>query len=735
MSEPRLAETIVNVSRRHFIKAGATLGGGLVLAVHLPGRWPGAEAAESGRVDEAADGGAPFAPNAFLRIAPDGTVTVLSKHSEMGQGVYTSLSMVVAEELDADWRKVRVEAAPAHPDYAHSQWGGLQGTGGSTSSHESFEQMRKAGATARSMLIAAAAAAWGVDAAACRTENGSVIHSGGRKLAYGELAERAANMPVPADVALKERKDFRLIGKATPRLDSPEKTNGSGIFGMDVKVPGLLTAVVARPPVFGGKVKSFDGARAKAIPGVRAVVEIPSGVAVVANDFWTAKRGRDALEVSWDDGPLARLDSAEQGREYAELARQTGAIARRDGDPDKAFADAPKKIEAVFDFPYLAHASMEPLNATAHVRDGEVEVWAPTQFQTIDQAAAARIAGVEPAQVTLHTVLLGGGFGRRANPAADFVSEAVHVSKAVGAPVKVVWTREDDTRGGFYRPRTHVTARVGVGADGRLVSWESRVVNQSIVRGTPFEKFLFKDMVDGTQVEGLADLSYDAWSVLVAYHIAPAGVPVLWWRSVGHSFSAFVKETLIDECATLAGEDPVAYRLRHLDKHPRQQAALRLAADKAGWGKPASGRFQGAAVHESFGSIVSQIAEVSIADGGGVRLHKVTCVIDAGSVINPDTVTAQMESGIVFGLSMALYGAITLKDGRVEQSNFHDYPVVRMNEMPEVDVHIIESGAQMGGVGEPGVPPLAPAMANAIFAATGKRLRSLPIRPADLKRA
>ena len=716
-------QTIVNVSRRDFLKASAALGGGLIIEFYLPERWWRAEAMP------AAD--APFEPNAFLRIAPDDSITVLAKHSEMGQGVYTSLAMVVAEELEADWRSVRVEAAPAHPDYAHSQWG-MQGTGGSTSSLESFEQMRRAGATAKAMLIAAAAETWQIAPETLRAENGRVVHESGKTLTYGQLAERAASMPVPQDVALKDPKEFKLIGKATLRLDTPEKTNGRGIFGIDVQVPGLLTAVVARPPVFGGKVRSFDEGPARAVPGVRAVVEIPSGVAVVADGFWAARRGRDALEVTWDEGPLNRLDSAEQGHEYAELAGGEGAVARHDGDAAAAYASAAKKVEAIYDFPYLAHACMEPMNATAHVRDGEVEVWAPTQFQTVDQNAAATIAGVTPEQVKLHTTLLGGGFGRRANPQADFVSEAVHISKAVKAPVKVVWTREDDTHGGYYRPRTYVTARAGLDGDGRLLSWDTHVVSQSILLGTPFAEFLMSNGVDATQVEGLADLSYDAWNVTVIYHMAPEGVPVLWWRSVGHSFSGFVKETFIDECAAAAAEDPVAYRLRHLAKHPRQQAALELAAEKAGWGRAGNGRFQGAAVHESFGSIVAHVAEVSVSDAGAFRVHRVTCAVDPGIVINPDTVTAQMESGIVYGLSM-LHQAITFKDGRVEQSNFHDYPVLRLNEMPVVDVHVIESGEKMGGVGEAGVGPLAPAVANALFAATGKRLHSLPIRAEDLR--
>jgi len=720
-------EQSVSMTRRVFLKASAAVGGGLMIAFYLP-----ASRAQAAMAATATGKAISYAPNAFLRIATNGSITVLAKHSEMGQGVYTSLAMVLAEELEADWQKIRVEAAPAHPDYAHTAWG-LQGTGGSSSSYESFEQMRKAGAAAKAMLIAAAASRWRVDPAACRAQNGNVIHTTGKRLSYGQLAERAAQMTPPEQVTLKEPRNFTLIGKATGRLDAREKTTGRGIFGIDVRVPGLLTAVVVRPPQFGGKVKQVNAVKAKTAKGVKAVVEIPSGVAVVADTFWNAKLGRDALEVAWEDGPVATMDSAEQGRQYAELAKQPGAVARNEGDARGAFAAAAKRVEAIYDFPYLAHACMEPLNATAHVRANGVDVWAPTQFQTVDQMAAAKIAEVNPEQVSLHTTLLGGGFGRRANPAADFVSEAVHISKAVKAPVKVIWTREDDTKGGYYRPRTYVTAAAGLSADGKIVSWESHVVNQSIIKGTPFEQFLMKEGVDLTQVEGLADLSYDVPNLRVEYRMAPAGVPVLWWRSVGHSFSAFVKETLVEECAVAAGKDPVAYRLGLLSQHPRQQAALRLAADKAGWGTATPGRFKGAAVHESFESVVAQIAELSVGQDGAVKVHNVTCVIDPGMVINPDTVKAQMESGIVFGLSMAFYGAITFTNGRVDQGNFDDYPVLRIEDMPTIDVHIIQSGAKMGGVGEPGVPPIAPAVANAILAATGKRIRRLPIRPEDLK--
>jgi isoquinoline 1-oxidoreductase subunit beta len=716
---------VVNVSRRSFLKTSALAGGGLVLGVYLP--WPVGAADEKTRT---------FMPNAFVRIGTDDVVTVIVNHSEMGQGPYTSIPMVVAEELDADWGKVRYEAAPVDPAYNHSVYG-IQITGGSTSTWSEWDRVRKAGATARQMLVEAAAQTWKVEAAGCKTDNGQVVHAAsGRKLSYGQLAEMAAVLKPPQEVKLKDPKDYKLVGKPTKRLDTPEKTNGKAIFGLDVKVPGMLVAVVARPPVFGGKVKSFDASKAKAVPGVRHVVQIDRGVAVVADGYWPATKGRQALTVAWDEGPLATLDSRTQGEEYAELAKMPGAVARKEGDAAAALGNAAKKFDAVYDLPYLAHATMEPMNCVADVRADGCEVWTGTQFQTGDRNAAAQAAGLKPEQVKLHTMLCGGGFGRRAVPDSHFVVEAVQVSKAVRTPVKVVWSREDDMRGGFYRPRAHHVVRAGLGADGMPVAWQHRIVCQSFIAGTPFEAVIIKDGVDETAVEGAKEIPYQIPNLLVDWQKAPGGVPTLWWRSVGHSHSAFVVETFLDELAHAAGKDPVEYRRALLGKHPRHKRVLELVAEKAGWGKPLpEGRGRGVALHESFGSFLAHVAEVSISKDGKLRVHRIVCGIDCGPVVNPDTIRAQMEGGAIFGLTAALYGEISFEKGRVKQRNFHDYPMVRINEAPEVEAHIVESTERMGGVGEPGVPPVAPAVANAVFALTGKRIRRLPIHAEDLKRA
>jgi isoquinoline 1-oxidoreductase beta subunit len=719
---------ILNLSRRGFLRAGALVGGGLILGVYLSPSRKGAEAAD--------EKGTTFAPNAFVRVGTDDSVTVIVNHSEMGQGPYTSVPMVVAEELEADWSKVRFEAAPVDPAYNHSVYG-IQMTGGSSSTWSEWERLRKAGAAARLMLIAAAADTWQVQPESCHAENGQVVHPASkRSLSYGKLVEKAARLKPPQNVPLKDPKDFKLIGKATKRLDTPDKTNGKAVFGLDVTVPGMLVALVARSPVCGGKVKSFNADKAKAVPGVRHVVAIERGVAVVADGFWPAKLGREALEIVWDEGPLATLDSAVQGKHYAELAQRPGAVARKEGDVTAALGKAAKKFEAVYDLPYLAHATMEPMNCVADVRADGCELWTGTQFQTVDRDAAARDAGLKPEQVKLHTTMLGGGFGRRAVPDSHFVREAVQISKAVKAPVKVIWTREDDTRGGYYRPRAYHAVSAGLDAGGAPVAWQQRIVCQSFIAGTPFEAVVIKDGVDETAVEGAKDIPYQIPNLLVDWQQAPGGVPTLWWRSVGHSHSAFVVETFVDELAHAAGKDPYEYRRSLLGKQPRHKRVLETVAEKAGWGKPLpAGRGRGLALHESFGSYVAHVVEVSLSPEGKLKIHRVVCAIDCGPVVNPDTVRAQLEGGTVFGLTAALYGEITFEKGRVKQRNFHDYRMLRMHEMPVVEAHIVPSTDKMGGVGEPGVPPVAPALANALFALTGKRIRRLPIRPEDLKKA
>jgi isoquinoline 1-oxidoreductase beta subunit len=710
-------------SRREFLKTGALVTGGLVIAFAAPGArrlvWA-----------EPTPGRSPFAPNAFLRVGNDDTVTVLLAHSEMGQGIWTALPMLIAEELDADWSRIKVEHAPAAPVYAHTMFG-IQMTGGSTSTWSEFERYRQAGALARTLLVQAAAQRFGVSPADCRTENGVVI-AGTRRARYGELADAAAKLPAPKTVPLKDSKDWKIIGKRTRRLDTPEKITGRATFGMDVQFDGLLTAVVARAPAFGAKVKSFEAAQAKAVPGVRAVVQVPTGVAVLADHFWAAKLGRDALKVDWDLGPGASLDSAELRERFRKLAGTRGMPAARAGDAGGALAKASKTVEAEYYVPYLSHAMMEPPNCTVRIGPDKCEIWTGTQFQTLDQQLGAKITGLKPEQIEIHTTFLGGGFGRRANPTSDFVTEAVHVAKASGKPVKVVWTREDDLHGGYYRPSFVHRARIGLGGDGLPVAWEHAMVGQSILAGTPFEPMMVKNGIDATSVEGVADSPYlkEIPNHRVDLHSPKTDITVLWWRSVGHSHNAFVMESLIDELAHAAGKDPVEYRRRLLQKHPRHLGVLNAATEKAGWGRALpSGHARGVAVHESFGSFVSQVAEVSMR-GGRIRVHRVTCAIDCGIAVNPETITAQMESGIAYGLGAVLHSALHLKSGRVQESNFHDYRVLRLNEMPVVEVHIVPSTEKPGGVGEPGVPPIAPAVANAVFALTGQRLRELPLRPA-----
>ncbi len=714
---------LTRFSRRDFLKAGTLLGGGLVIGFVVPGAKRFAQAA----TPAAAAGKLPQ-PNAFLRIAPDDSVTVQIAHSEMGQGIWTTLPMLIAEELDADWSRMKVEHAPAAPAYAHTMFG-MQMTGGSSSTWSEFERYRQAGAMARALLVQAAAQRFGVKPADCRTENGVVI-CGAQRARYGELAEAAAALPAPTKVVLKDAKDWKLIGKATKRLDSPEKITGRAAFGIDIQFPGLLTAVVARPPVFGASVKSFDASKARAVAGVRDVVQVPSGVAVVADHFWAAKLGRDALVIDWNLGPNAALDTAALEQEFSRLADTRGMTAAKAGNAASAMKKATKTLAADYHVPYLAHAPMEPLNCAVKIEADRCEIWTGTQFQTMDQMVAAQITGLKPEQVQIHTTFLGGGFGRRATPTSDFVSEAVQVAKAAGKPVKTVWTREDDVRGGYYRPAYLHRIRVGVGKDGLPTAWQHSVVGQSIVAGTPMEPMMVKDGIDATSVEGVSDSPYmkEIPAHRVELHSPRTGIPVLWWRSVGHSHTAFAMEGMIDELAVAAGEDPVAFRRRLLKRHPRHLGVLNLAAEKSGWGTPLpAGRARGIAVHESFGSFIAQVAEVSVIDGR-IKVHRVVCAVDCGIAVNPAGIAAQMESGIAFGLGAALHSRLDLKDGRVQQSNFHDYQVLRLDEMPQVDVHIVPSTERPGGVGEPGSPPIAPAVGNALAALTGKRLRRLPLQ-------
>ncbi|MGB0086302.1 MAG: xanthine dehydrogenase family protein molybdopterin-binding subunit [Rhodomicrobiaceae bacterium] len=706
-------------SRRDFLKGAWAAGAGLVIGFS----WPGGR-----RVAMAA--GADFAPNAFVRIAPDSTVTVIAKHFEMGQGTTTGIPTILAEELDADWAQVKVEFAPFDPDKYKNLLIGAQGTGGSTAIANSYKQLREAGAAARALLVQAAAETWKVPAAEITVENGIVKHNkSGQASSFGALAEKAASLPMPSEIKLKDPRDFKLIGKVLPRKDSLDKARGKAQFTIDMKLPGMLTAVVARPPRFGGKVKSFDAADAKQIAGVVDVVEIPSGVAVLGTGFWAAKTGRDALKIEWDESAAEKRGSEELIKEYKAQLDKPGTVARNQGDAEAALKGAAKVIEGVFEFPYLAHAPMEPMDCVVELSTDKCEIWSGCQFPSIDHPVAVAVSGLKPEQVFIHTLYAGGSFGRRANPPGDFTFEAVSIAKAIGgrAPVKLIWTREDDIRGGRYRPLYVHKVRAGLDKDGKIVGWHHRIVGQSILGDTPFASAMIKGGIDGTSVEGASDMPYPIANLYVDLHTMKVGVPVLWWRSVGHTHTGYVVETVIDELAEAAGKDLVEFRRTLLAAHPRHLGVLNLAAEKAGWGQPApDGIARGIAVHESFHSYIAEVVDARLEDGK-VKVERVVCAVDCGVPVNPDVIKAQMEGGIGFGLGAILHDEITLDGGVVQQSNFHDYIPLRINEMPKVEVHVVPSEADPTGVGEPGVPPIGPALANAVYRLTKKRIRSLPM--------
>ena len=710
-----------STNRRQFLKATTAATGGLTIGFTLPGgnRLAQAQAPQAPNLN---------VPNAFLKIAKDGSVTVQVKHLEFGQGVMTSLPMLVAEELACDWTKVRAELAPAAPVYAHTTFG-MQMTGGSSSVINSWVQLRTVGAMARTMLISAAANQWKVDAAKCRAANGVVIGPSGQKANYGALADVAAALPVPDKVVLKDAKDFKIIGKPTRRTDAATKVNGAAKFGIDITakmLPNLHTAVVKHPPIFGARVGKIDASKVHGIPGVSHVVQTSNGVAVVAKTFWAAKKGCDALQVEWKMEDGVKVSTEDLKKSYRELAATTGPVAKA-GNVE-SLKTATKTVSAEYDVPYLAHAPMEPLNCTVDLKPDRLEIWVGSQLQTLDQGTAAKLTGLKPEQVKLNTMIAGGGFGRRSNLGSDYVVEAIEIAKEVKVPVKTVWTRENDIKGGSYRPQYVHKVSAGLDANGKISAWDHVVVGQSIVAGTMFEPMMTKGGVDATSVEGVANSPYDIPNMQVVSHSPRSGVPVLFWRSVGHSHSAFAMETMMDDLAKLAGKDPIAFRREYLAKQPRFLKVLDLLAEKSAWGSvPPKGVGRGMAIHESFGTVCAHVADVSIVEGK-LNVLRVVSVIDCGLVVNPLTVSAQVESAVAFGLSAALHGKITLKDGVVEQSNFHDYPVLRLTEMPKMDVHTLPGGTSPTGVGEPGLPPIAPAVSNAVFALTGKRLRELPFK-------
>jgi isoquinoline 1-oxidoreductase subunit beta len=709
-----------NLSRRNFLTTSAAVGGGLVLSLSLPlGR---SEAATT----EA------FAPNAFIRIGSDGQVVLTMPYVEMGQGTYTSIPMLIAEELDVSLKQVKLEHAPPNEKLYVNPLLGVQATGNSNAIRGAWRSLRTAGATARIMLVEAAAKRWHVDAKTCRAQDGEVIHQPtGRKLKYGELAADAAKMPAPANVALKSPDEFKLIGTSAKRLDLSGKVNGTAQYGIDARPPGVKIATLAQSPVSGGRVKSVDDTAAKAVKGVRQIVRLDDAVAVVADHMGAAKKGLEALKVEWDDGPNGTLATADIAKELEQATLGSGALAQKIGDADKAMAGAATKVEAIYQLPFLAHATMEPMNCTVHLRKDECEIWLGTQAIARVQAFAAKAAGLAVDKVIVHNHLIGGGFGRRLE--ADGAVRAVEIAKQVDGPVKVVWTREEDIQHDVYRPYWLDRISAGLDQQGRPVAWKNHYAGSSVIaRWLPPG---FKNGLDGDSTEGAINLVYDFPNLHVEYaRVEPKGVTTGFWRSVGPSHNVFVVESFVDELAAAAKQDPVAYRRALLGKSPRAKAVLDLAAEKSGWGQPLpKGVGRGVSLQFVFGSYLAQVAEVEVSKDGNVRVRRVVCAMDCGTVVNPDTVQAQLMSGVTFGATAALYGEITLKNGRVEQTNFDTYQMIRMNEAPEIEVHVVKSAEPPGGMGETGTSGVVPAIANAIYAATGKRLRKMPVDANALK--
>ena len=701
-------------SRRQFLSASAALGGGLLIGFTTRPSVRGADAA--------------FTPNAFIRIGSDGQIVLTMPYVEMGQGTYTSIPMLIAEELEVDLKQVRLEHAPPNEKlYGNPLLGGIQATGNSNAVRASWQPLRQAGATARTMLVSAAAKRWNVDPASCRAQSGEVRHvPTGRRLKYGELAADAPRLPVPESVVLKRPQEFKLIGTSAKRLDTPAKVNGTAVYGIDARPPGVKIATLAQSPVFGGRVKSVDDAKAKAVKGVRQIVRLDDAVAVVADHMGAAKKGLAALAIEWDGGPHAKLNTNEIVGELEKATLNSGAVAQNIGDTGKAMASAVTKVEATYQVPFLAHATMEPMNCTVHVRKDGCEVWVGNQALARAQATAAKTTGLPLDKVVVHNHLIGGGFGRRLE--VDGITRAVEIARQVDGPVKVVWTREEDIQHDMYRPAFFDRLSAGLDEKGAPVAWNNRFAGSSVIaRWVPPG---FNNGLDPDTTEGAIDLVYALPNLHVEYlRVEPPGIPTAFWRSVGPSHNVFVTESFMDELAAAAKQDPVAYRRALLDKTPRAKAVLELAAQKAGWGKPLpQGVGRGVSVQHAFATYLAQVAEVEVSKDGAVRVRRVVCAVDCGTVVNPDTVRAQIQSGIIFGVTAALHGEITLKGGRVEQSNFHDYPMLRMNETPAIEVYIVNSNEQPGGMGEAGTSAIAPALTNAIFAATGKRIRKLPVR-------